>query len=102
MTTTKSQPRRSARLENEGGRSYLVLTQGVRVVRQTRYLLSPVGADWGRGFALAKLTPDGTVDKTYHVMLDGAASWCDCLGHLSHAHCKHLSALTALADAGLV
>src|SRR2546421_7369272 len=48
-----------------------------------------------RGIELTK--GDGTV---YHVNLDGRASTCDCKGHVSHGHCKHVESLLALERAG--
>ena len=75
----------------------------------TIYAANPLPADFGLGFTLTKQEaergPDGLTIKdgaTYHVNLDpntGRHS-CECLGHLHHGRCKHVSALLALFVAG--
>jgi hypothetical protein len=64
------------------------------------YFVSTLPADYGRGFQVEKLGPDGRVVETYHVNLNGRQSLCECKGWLRWQHCKHLEALTALIDHG--
>jgi hypothetical protein len=73
-----------------------VRTLTLRIGKKTDlYDLAALTTDYGRGFQLTKA--DGT---TYHVVLDGLCSACDCKGHTKHGHCKHLDSLSALEAAG--
>ena len=87
-------------VRNPSGYGYDVL-----VIRQVRpksadlldcYTVEAFPSHMGeRGIELTK--GDGTV---YHVNLDGRASTCDCKGHVSHGHCKHVESLLALQQRG--
>jgi len=100
-TVTKSRsrnkPARFCRIGREQGGDFLV----IKTVRPRSpevfdlYKVEPVAADYGRGLILHK--PDGT---SYYVNLSGPDSTCDCKGHTSHGHCKHVESLLALAAAG--
>src|SRR5262249_48626430 len=77
---------------------------GVLTLRQVRpragdpihpYRLEPIASDIGRGLLLHKA--DGT---SYAVCLSGPDSTCDCKGHVSHGHCKHVESLLALQQRG--
>ena len=59
------------------------------------YTLEPIPSDFGRGLLLHKA--DGT---SYAVCLSGPDSTCDCKGHVSHGHCKHVESLLALQQRG--
>lgn len=53
----------------------------------------------GRGFALHRLG----LGSLYHVRIgDTVECSCDCLGFLAHGKCKHVMALLALEEEGLV
>jgi hypothetical protein len=63
----------------------------------TDYNLAPIPSEFGRAFRLVKLL--GPHDR-YDVLLDGERSRCECRGFLRWHHCKHVSALLALLQAG--
>jgi hypothetical protein len=95
----RPKPQRSIRLEvrPEG--------DGLGIVRITvgreyaDYFLTPIPADFGRGFKVEKvgLTVN---DPPYHVNIDGDKRSCECKGFLHHGHCKHADGLAALIAAG--
>src|SRR5262245_53293982 len=61
------------------------------------YLLRIIPTDFGDGavgLELEKLDSDLATVEAYRVLLAGAESRCDCLGHTAHGHCKHVSGLT--------
>jgi hypothetical protein len=60
------------------------------------YFLTPVAADFGKGFLLEKIG----AEESYHVNLNDERSSCECKGFLAHGHCKHRDGLAALAAAG--
>ncbi len=74
-----------------------------------RYLVAPEPHPEGlAAFAVTKLPGDETqAVVTYHVVLDGACSSCECLGFLRHgmargAGCRHVAALAALRRKGVL
>jgi hypothetical protein len=95
----RPKPARSIRLEvrPEG--------DGLGIVRITvgnqyaDYFLTPIPADFGRGFKVEKV---GLLvnDPPYHVNIDGDVRTCECKGFLRHGHCKHADGLAALIAAG--
>ena len=103
-TSTKSRTRvkpvRTVRLARpvEGGRGAVCITVGKEA---TLYQLALVPVDYGTGYRLTK--PDGEV---YHVHLDDASGHtCDCWSHVRWGHrrpCKHVAALLALRQRGLL
>jgi hypothetical protein len=62
------------------------------------YFLTPVAADFGRGFLVEKIGLHA--DGKYAVNLDGDKRTCECKGFLRHGHCKHSDGLAALVAAG--
>jgi hypothetical protein len=92
-------PERSATISTmTNGKLILWLTQDGK----TRgYVLTPLDSEiGGTAYRLGKAdNGDGKMDE-YDVLLDGEYSTCECLGFLSHRHCKHLESLKALAAAG--
>jgi hypothetical protein len=96
-------------------RTLRVLAPGLVHVNETRgkrsvsdlYRVTPIDADFGDGFEVAKvLAADMTgVDyaEPYHVNLSGATSTCECKGHLRHGHktvCRHIALIRVLKNAG--
>ena len=63
------------------------------------YLLTPLPADFGRGFQVEKIGLEGR-GEVYHVNLDGDKRTCECKGFLKWGHCKHADGLAALVAAG--
>jgi hypothetical protein len=63
------------------------------------YFVDKVPSDFGTAFKLEKCNYDGN-DTTYHTLLDGQRSSCECKGYLRHHHCKHIDGLTALVQLG--
>ena len=64
------------------------------------YLLTPIPADFGRGFEVLKIGLEANGEPPYHVNLDGDKRTCDCKGGLKHGHCKHADGIAALIQAG--
>lgn len=66
------------------------------------YFVAPMPSDFGSAFLVEKIHRETMkVEKTYHVCIDPAEGHrCDCLGHESHGHCRHVESLSALASAG--
>jgi hypothetical protein len=62
--------------------------------------------EWhGQGFRLTKCIPDPDATEAepfYNVLLSQEGHSCDCRGFESWGHCKHVSALEAAHDAGLL
>ena len=67
--------------------------------RSADYLLTPLPADFGRGFRVEKIGLEGR-GEVYHVNLDGDRRACECKGFLKWGHCKHADGLAALVVAG--
>ena len=63
------------------------------------YFLTPIPADFGRGFRVEKIGLQVN-DPPYHVNIDGERRSCECKGFLRHGHCKHADGLAALIAAG--
>jgi hypothetical protein len=63
------------------------------------YLLTPMRADWGRGFRLDKIGLEGNGEGPYHVNLGSDGGTCECRGYLRWGHCKHRDGLAALVAA---
>ncbi len=61
------------------------------------YLRNEVeGCAFGRGFLLSKIGHE----EQYHVNVDHNRRTCECLGYITHSHCKHADGLAALVNAG--
>ena len=95
----RPKPQRSIRLEvrpEENGLGIVRITVGREYAD---YFLTPIPADYGRGFKVEKvgLTVN---DPPYHVNIDGDNRSCECKGFLHHGHCKHSDGLAALIAAG--
>jgi hypothetical protein len=92
---------RTCRLDTFDGHRVLSIRQLTgRRGEETRYHLSEVPCDFGRGFELSKASCDGP--ETYHVHLDATGDACTCLGNLRWGHktvCKHVAAVKALIAA---
>ncbi len=74
----------------------------VRIVvgkKSADYFLTELPADFGRGFQLEKIGPDGT-EAAYHVNIENERRACECQGFTRHQHCKHGDGLAALIAAG--
>jgi SWIM zinc finger len=101
----------------DGSEGVLIVKEGTfgggQLVKgsEDTYLLQPIPADFGRAFSVTKtirwvlLDGAATLDhdarrESYHVNLNGRESTCECKGFLRHGHCRHLEALTTLADHG--
>ena len=61
--------------------------------------LTPIPADFGRGFRLEKIGLEAN-GEAYHVNLDGDRRSCECKGFGRWNHCKHADGLAALIAAG--
>ncbi len=62
-----------------------------------RYWLQRIDADFGIGFELEKIEPDGATGPVYHVNVEGEQDGrCDCLGAERWGRCKHLDLCHAL------
>src|SRR5262249_44702806 len=60
------------------------------------YFLEPIVSQLpGRALIL-----HGGKGQSYHVLVSGNDSSCDCRGYLAYGYCKHISALLALQKAG--
>jgi hypothetical protein len=71
----------------------------VTVGRETAdYVVTPIRADFGRGFLVEKVGADG--ESSYHVHLDGDRRSCECRGFARYGYCRHADGLAALAAAG--
>jgi len=90
-------PQRFAKLIRQGENVVLTSRQVLSKNREQldNYTVESIPADYGRRLLLFK--EDGT---SYAVRLSGPDSECDCKGHASHGHCKHVDALLALERAG--
>jgi hypothetical protein len=93
-----------APFENNPGVLEIRVVSGVKAPRTElyEYLVSPLAADFGKGFLLSRFRAPGEEDQpeTYQTNVDGPRSVCSCKGNLAHGHCKHVSALAALVQAG--
>jgi hypothetical protein len=90
---------RHIRLEvrpEDGGLGIVRITVGKR---HDDYFLTPIPADFGRGFAVEKIGLHAN-EPPYHVNIDGERKTCECKGFLHHGHCKHADGLAALIAAG--
>src|ERR1700676_2450701 len=63
------------------------------------YLLTPIPADFGRGFLVEKIGFQCD-ESVYHVNIDGAKRTCECEGYNTWQKCKHSDGLAALIAAG--
>jgi hypothetical protein len=63
------------------------------------YLLTPIPADFGRGFRLEKVGLESR-GEVYAVNVDGNAGTCECKGFLRWGRCKHRDGIQALIAAG--
>lgn len=61
------------------------------------YDVREIGSDFGRCFRVEKRDGD-----SYDVCVNGRQSTCECLGHLKHGHCRHVSGLAALIAQGRI
>ncbi len=93
---------RSAMFEpSKPGQGRLIITAGHQ---SDAYLLTEVGADFGRGFRIEKQSDDS--DGYYVLIGSEIDTRCDCKGFLAHglgahgAGCKHIAAIRWLIDAG--
>ena len=105
---TLSQPARKSKVSRSVSLLLPIGEQSPGVVRITvgkatvDYFLSPVAADFGRGFLLEKVLPEEGEPEAYHLNLDAERSTCECRGHLRHGHCKHVDGLAALITQGKI
>jgi hypothetical protein len=105
MTTTatprKTKTSRAARVERLGTSTVLWLTDARN--RTTAYALTRIASDLGGvAFQLHKAHQGGGEPEVYSVLIHGADSVCDCIGHAHHGRCKHVDGLAALLAAGKV
>ena len=96
----RAKPARFVRLviEPDGANSLGVVRLTV-AGRSADYLLTPIPADFGRGFRLEKIGLEAN-GEAYHVNLDGDRRSCECKGFGRWDHCKHADGLAALIAAG--
>src|ERR1700722_19026608 len=74
------------------------------------YTVTPVAADWGKGFCVAKIVHADEIgvdtEDPYFVHLDDQTGHsCECKGHLHNGHktrCRHVAAILALRAKGLL
>ena len=64
-----------------------------------RYVVVRFDSDWGEAFYVCTLEKGG---NTYDVCLDGADSICDCKGFTYGGSCRHVAALQALYERGVI
>src|SRR4051812_13743240 len=99
MTTTTATARPRQRKPRQKPARFIRLCvrpdgQGPGVVRirvgkeQADYMLTPLPADFGRGFKVEKIGLEGN-GEVYHVNLDGDKKTCECKGFLKWGHCRH-------------
>jgi hypothetical protein len=108
-TTTATAPARQRKPRPKPQRFVRLMVSpavdGTGVVRLTvakkadDYFLTPIPADFGRGFKVEKVGLDCR-ESAYAVNLDGEKRSCECKGYLRHGHCKHSDGLAALVAAG--
>ena len=94
----RSKPQRFIRLryKPEGTSPGIV---SIRVGKEAAdYFLTPVPADFGRGFLVEKIGLHA--DGKYAVNIDSEKLSCECKGFGRHGHCKHSDGLAALVAAG--
>jgi hypothetical protein len=60
----------------------------------------PLASDYGRAIRLEKADKGDGQSQTYDVLLDGDRSTCECMGHMKHGRCKHVSGLAAVIASG--
>src|SRR4051812_23582840 len=85
---------------NDSGGRILTLTITGRKIEGFDYYFLPIPCADGAAYELRKLLQgDG---ETYHVLIAGPSSSCECKGFLRWGHCKHLESLTALQQANLL
>lgn len=101
----RAKPARSIRIleqpsEDTCGWCAVALTVG----KQTdTYLLHTVPCEFGNGaigFEVEKLDANFNPAETYHVLLNGEESTCDCRGFERWSHCKHKDGLETLVKLG--
>ena len=95
----RTKPVRYVRLVIQPGPDSLGVVRLMVNRKSVDYLLTPIAADFGRGFRLEKIGLDFD-GSTYHVNLDGDKKTCECKGFLKWGHCKHGDGLAALVAAG--
>lgn len=90
---------RSICLIDRDGSWYLISIQDPR--ETTFYLLTPIPADFGVAFLVEKQDEQGTA-ATYRVNTGDRNHWpeCDCAGHAYRGHCRHVTGIRALQQAG--
>jgi hypothetical protein len=85
-------------------------TNGLLRITETRgrktttdeYFVDRVAAQFGTGFFVEKRDYGAPEASRYHVNLNGQHSSCECKGNLRWGHCRHVSALAALTEQGLL
>ena len=95
----RQKPARFARLVIKPGPDTVGVLRLTVNRKSVDYLLTPIAADWGRGFRLEKIGLDFD-GSAYHVNIDGDKKTCDCKGHSRWSHCKHADSVAALIRAG--
>jgi hypothetical protein len=101
----RPRPARSIRvLEQAGPDTDGWAAVAITVGKQTdTYLLRTIPTDFGNGaigFEVEKLEADLATVETYHVLLNGPESSCDCKGHDRWGHCKHRDGIQAAVQTG--
>ena len=95
----RPKPTRYVRLVIQPGADSLGVVRLTVGGKSADYLLTPLAADFGRGFQVEKIGLEGN-GEVYHVNLDGDKKTCECEGFLKWGHCKHADGLAALIAAG--
>jgi hypothetical protein len=97
----RRKPVRTVRLSPPSGDAPGILDI-VQDGKLTSFFYWPIPSDWGISARLEKFATHrrGDGDDEYDVNLEETGGSCECRGHLSHGHCRHVEALRALAAKG--
>ncbi len=93
-------------LLRDGDNLTLVVVEGVRKLKTTRYHLEEFPVDFGRGFTLAKWSCDRTGKELddgagHQCNVDERECHCSCMGaYPEKRYCRHVTAVRELIERG--